>query len=169
MQLFAAAETSFGSDGTAWEGLQLGACIMLGPICVATRLRGGKMISQPERLAAFTRHGVEVYLGIDVPIVLGRLRLTPGFAAGYGGMFTGRKTDDEKVGIESHGPRAEVHAVLSVPLTPHIALDLTAAGTLTQATEVENRGSEAPDPAIVFPDEPRGLVRFAIGLRYGAL
>ena len=135
---------------------------MLGPICVATRLRGGKMISQPERLAAFARHGAEVYIGIDVPIVVGRARLTPGFAAGYGGMFTRLRTDDEKVGIE-------VHAALSVPLTSHIALDLTAAGTLTQATEVENHRPEAPDPGVVFPDEPRALVRFALGVRYGAL
>lgn len=169
IQLFAAAETSFASDGTTWQGLQLGACIMLGPICVATRLRGGKMISQPERLAAFARHGVEVYLGIDVPIALGRARLTPGFAAGYGGVFTRFRTDDDKVGIESHGPRAEVHAALSVPLTSHVALDLTAAGTLTQATEVENHGSQAPDPAVMFPGEPRALVRFAFGVRYGAL
>jgi len=169
IQLFAAAETSFASDGTTWQGLELGACIMIGPICVATRLRGGKMISQPERLAAFARHGVEVYLGIDVPIVVGRARLTPGFAAGYGGVFTRLKTDEEKVGIEVHGPRAEVHAVLSVPLTSHIALDLSAAGTLTQAAEVENSRPGTPDPAVVFPDEPRALVRFAIGVRYGAL
>jgi len=169
VQLFAAAETSVGSDGTVWEGMQLGACIMLGPICVATRLRGGKVVSQPGRWAAFVRHGAEVYLGIDVPIVLGRARLTPGFAAGYGGMFTRLKTDDEKVGVEIHGARAEVHAVLSIPLTAHIAVDITAAGSMTQSTGVENRGAAAPDPAIVFPDEPRALGRLAVGLRYGAL
>jgi len=169
IQLFAAVETTIGSDGTRWEGMQLGACIMLGPICVATRLRGGKVVSQPERWAAFARHGAEVYLGIDVPIALGHARLTPGFAAGYGGMFTRRKTDDRDVGVEIHGPRAEIHAVLSIPLTARVALDVTAAGAMTQATEVENRGPEAPDPAVVFPDEPRGLLRFAVGLRYGAL
>ena len=127
------------------------------------------MISQPARWAAFERHGAEGYLGIDVPIVLGRARLTPGFAAGYGGMFTRLRTDDDKVGVEIHGPRAEAHAVLSIPLTRHIALDVTAAASMTQVTGVETRGAQAPDPAIVFPDEPRALVRLAVGVRYGAL
>jgi hypothetical protein len=80
---------------------------------------------------------------------------------------------DEKTGIEISGPRAEVHVALAIPLTPHIAIDLATTAELTQMTGVEAHGSApgpapAPDPAIVYPDAPHGLFRFAIGLRYGA-
>jgi len=35
---------------------------------------------------------------------------------------------------------------------------------------METHGSApSPDAAILYPDEPRALFRFAIGVRYGAL
>lgn len=169
IQLFAAEETSVASDGTVWQGMQLEACIMLGPICAAARLHGGKVIGQPASWDGFARNGAEVYAGIDVPIALGRARVTPGFAAGYGTMFTRHRSDGEKMGIELSGPRAEVHVAFSLPLSAHLALDLVTTGALTQATAMETHGADAPDPAVVFPDEPRALVRFAVGVRYGAL
>lgn len=169
IQLFAAEETSVASDRTVWEGMQLEACIMLGPICAAARLHGGKVIGQPASWAGFARNGAEVYAGIDVPIALGRTRLTPGFAAGYGTMFTRYKTDGERMGVEISGPRAEVHVAFSLPLSAHLALDLVTTAALTQATAMETHGTDVPDPGVVFPDEPRALVRFAVGVRYGAL
>jgi hypothetical protein len=168
IQLFAAEETSVASDGTVWEGMQLEACIMLGPICAAARLHGSKVISAPASWEGFGRNSAEVYAGIDVPIALGRMRLTPGFAAGFGTMFTRHHGDDEHMGIEISGPRAEMHAALSIPLTEHLALDLVTTGALTQATEMETHGHTVPDPTIAFPAEPRAFVRFAIGVRYGA-
>src|SRR5439155_17524210 len=113
------------------------------------------------------RHGAEAYIGVDVPIVVGGARLTPGFAAGYGEMFTRRTSDDESMGVEISGPRAEVHAALSMSLTAHLALDVIASGTLTQAARTQTRGEL--DVPTVFPAEPRALFRFAVGLRYGAL
>jgi hypothetical protein len=169
IQLLAAVETSVASDRTVWQGLQLEACIMLGPICVAARLHGGKVISQPASWDGFARKGGELYAGIDVPIALGGIRLTPGFAAGYGTMFTHHHSDGEKMGIEISGPRAEVHVALSIPLTAHLALELVTTGALTQPTAKEIHGTDVPDPAVVYPDEPRALVRFAAGVRYGAL
>ena len=172
IQLFAAAETSFASDRTTWEGLQLGACIMLGPICASARVHGGKVVSQPSSWAGIARKGAEVYAGIDVPIALGWTRLTLGFAAGYGSIFTrhhGDGSTTEKMGVEISGPRAEVHAALSLPVTAHIAIDLAATAALTQATGMETHGDGPLDPAIVFPDEPRALFRLAVGVRYGAL
>jgi hypothetical protein len=168
IQLFAAEETSIASDRTVWQGMQLEACIMMGPICAAARLHGGKVISRPAGWDDFARNGAEVYIGIDVPIAFGRTRLTPGFAAGYGTMFTKHKGDGERMGVEISGPRAEVHAALSLPLTAHLALDLVTTGALTQATRMEAHGDVA-DPATAFPGEPRALLRFAIGVRYGAL
>jgi hypothetical protein len=169
IQLYAAEETSFASDRTVWEGMQLGACIMLGPICASARVHAGKVVSQPSSWAGLERKGGEVYAGIDVPIALGRTRLTPGFAAGYGTIFTHRGSEDERMGVEISGPRAEVHAAFSLPLTAHIAVDLMLTGALTQATAMETHGRDIPDPVAVFPDEPRGFVRFAVGVRYGAL
>jgi hypothetical protein len=169
IQLYAAEETSFASDRTVWEGMQLGACIMLGPICASARMHGGKVISQPSSWTGLTRKGAEVYAGIDVPIALGRTRLTPGFAAGYGTILTRRGSDDDRMGVEISGPRAEVHAAFSLPLTAHIAIDLMLTGALTQATAMETHGHDVLDPAIEFPSEPRAFVRFAIGVRYGAL
>jgi hypothetical protein len=169
IQLFAAEETSVASDGTVWQGMQLEACIMLGPICAAARLHGGKVISQPASWEGFARNGAEVYAGIDVPIALGRTRLTPGFAAGYGTIFTRHHGDGEKMGIEIGGPRAEVHIAFSIPVSAHLALDLVTTGALTQATAMETHGTDTPDPTVNFPDEPRALLRFAVGVRYGAL
>jgi hypothetical protein len=169
IQLFAAEETSLASDRTVWEGMQIGACIMIGPICAAARVHGGTVIAWPAGWSAFSRKGAEVYAGIDVPITMGSTRLTLGFAAGYGSMFTRHHGDGERIGIEISGPRAEVHAALSLPLTAHIAIDLSATGALTQATGMETHGPDSPDPSITFPDEPRALLRFALGVRYGAL
>jgi hypothetical protein len=172
IQLFLAEETSLASDRTVWQGVQLGACVMLGPICAAARVHGGKVIAKPDGWDRFARKGGALYAGIDVPIAAGRVRLTPGFAAGYGTMLTHHigDGDGEKTGIEISGPRAEVHVALAIPLTPHIAIDLATSAELTQATGMETHGSApSPDAAILYPDEPRALFRFAIGVRYGAL
>jgi hypothetical protein len=170
IQLFLAEETSVASDRTVWEGMQLGACVMLGPVCAAARVHGGKVIAKPDGWDRFARKGAELYIGIDIPIAVGPTRLTPGFAAGYGTMLTHNIGDSEKTGIEISGPRAEAHVALAIPLTPHIAIDLATTAELTQATGMETHGSATGvDPAIMYPDEPRALFRFAIGVRYGAL
>lgn len=169
IQLYAAEETSFASDGTVWEGMQLAACIMLGPICASARVHAGKVVTQPSSWTGLSRKGGEAYAGIDVPIAVGRTRLTPGFAAGYGTIFTHRGSEEDRMGVEISGPRAEVHAAFSLPLTAHIAVDLMLTGALTQATAMETHGHDIPDPVAVFPNEPRGFVRFAVGVRYGAL
>lgn len=170
IQLFLAEETSLASDRTVWQGMQLGACVMVGPICAAARVHGGKVIVKPDGWDRFARKGGALYAGIDVPIAVGRNRLTPGFAAGYGMMLTHHIGDGEETGIEISGPRAEVHVALAIPVTPHIAIDLATSAELTQATGMETHGSApSPDAAILYPDEPRALFRFAIGLRYGAL
>jgi hypothetical protein len=158
------------SDRTVWQGVQLGACVMFGPICAAARVHGGKVISAPDGWSSFVRKGAEAYGGIDIPIAIGRSRLTPGFAAGYGTMLTHHIGDGEKTGIEISGPRAEAHVGLSIPLTPHLAIDLATTAELTQATGMETHGTPSgTGAAIVYPDEPRALFRFAVGVRYGVL
>jgi hypothetical protein len=128
-------------------------------------------MAKPDGWDHFVRKGAEAYGGIDIPIAVGRTRVTPGFGAGYGTMLTHRIGDgDEKTGIEISGPRAEAHVSWSIPLTPHLALDLETTAELTQATGRENHGTpSATDPTIVYPDAPRALFRLAVGVRYGAL
>ena len=171
IQLFVAAETSMGSDRTLWQGMQLGACVMLGPICAAARVHAGKVIVAPGGWDHFVRKGAEAYGGIDIPIAVGRTRLTPGCAAGYGTMLTHHMGDgDVKTGLEFSGPLAEVHVSWSIPLTAHLALDLATTAELTQATGMETHGiPSGTTPSIDYPDEPRALFRLAVGVRYGAL
>jgi hypothetical protein len=171
IQLFAAEETSLASDGTVWEGMQLGACVMLGPICAAARLHAGSVVSRPARWDGFARKGGELYAGIDVPIAVGRNRLSLGFGAGYGTTFTRHHEDSERMGLEMSGLRAETHAGFSVPVTAHVAIDVMVAGSLTQATHVETETRDAAPavPTAQYPDEPRGFGRFSVGVRYGAL
>ena len=166
IQLLAAEETSLASDSTVWQGMQLQACIMVGPVCAAARVHAARVIARPASWEGFVRKGAELYLGVDLPIAVGRTRLTPGVAAGYGAMFTRRRGGGEGMFLEIAGPRAELDAALSIPLTEHLALDLVASCALTQATRIELH--DVPDP-VAFPAEPRALMRIALGLRYGAL
>jgi hypothetical protein len=168
IQLFAAEEMSVASDRTLWQGMQLEACIMLGPVCAAARVHAARVIARPASWEGIVRKGAELYVGIDVPIAIGRTRLTPGFAAGYGAMFTRRSGGSEGMFLEIAGPRAEVHAAFSVPITDHLAVDLVTTGALTRATRIEAHG-DVRDATVTFPAEPRALVRIALGLRYGAL
>ena len=174
IQLFAAAETSLASDRTVWQGLQLGACIMLGPVCATARVRAAKVVARSDAWRRFKRKSGELLGGIDIPIAVGGLRLRPGVSAGYGSMLTHQVGDDREAGIEMSGLRAEAHIGLSIPLSAHLAIDLVTAAELTQATAIETRGmpvaTSAPaDSMVASPDEPRALFRLAVGIRYGAL
>ena len=172
IQLFAAAETSVASDRTLWQGLQLGACIMLGPVCATARVRAGKVVARPDAWRRFKRKSGELLGGIDIPIAVAGLRLRPGFSAGYGSMLTHHIGDDGEAGVEMSGLRAEAHIGLSIPLSAHLAIDLVTAAELTQATAIATRGmpvAASTDSTVACPDEPRALFRFAVGVRYGAL
>lgn len=160
IQIFAAGETSVGSDHTNWMGAHVGVCITLGPICAAVRLRHAQVVAgEGMWRTEMERRSSELLLGLDVPFSLGRTTLSPGFAAGMGSMWT--RSDDGTTAGESGGLRADVHVTLSVPVTKRWALDLSTALDLTQETRIE---SEMPLPA-----EPLALLRFGFGVRYGGL
>ncbi|MCX5746214.1 MAG: hypothetical protein NT062_27370 [Proteobacteria bacterium] len=164
IQLFGAAETSYATDRTSWVGVQVGGCVSLGPVCAAARLRETVVASAPASWGTVERRNTELLLGLDIPLrflVLGGVTLTPGFAAGIGSMHT--RIEGVRMGSETGGLRAEAHATLSIPLGRRLAFDVSLAGDLTQATRVETNTTMA------LPDEPRGLVRLGVGLRYGGL
>ena len=160
VQLFFAAETSIGSDRTNWMGAQIGACVMLGPVCAAARLRIAELVNGAGIWeGTLDRRGSEVLLGIDVPFAIRPGTLAFGFAAGLGAMHT----RDETTGTEGRtgGLRADVHATLSIPINRRLALDLGATIDFTQETHVESE--------MRLPADPTALLRFGLGLRYGGL
>jgi hypothetical protein len=167
MQLFAAVETSLGSDRTSWMGMQIGTCISLGPICAAARLREARVVAGDGIWAGGTieRESVELLVGIDIPFALGDKTLSPGFAAGLGairtemaGAMAGDDRDDGSAGL-----RADVHVTLTVPLGRRLALDLSMAADMSQATRVQWSSD------MQMPAEPLVLLRFGAGLRYGGM
>lgn len=164
VQLFGSFETSLASDRTEWVGGQVGACIMVGPICAAARLRFASVAGGPASWdPTLDRKGTELLVGGDVPFQVGRMLVSPGFGGGIGEMRTHVDTQSWKMHSETGGLRADVHATVSYPLAHGLALDVSLAVDLTQATHVENT---SPTP---LPDEPLWLVRLGAGLRWGGL
>lgn len=163
VQLFSAFETSYASDRTSWIGAHLGACVMLGPVCAAARLRLANVAAGPGPWnGEVERRSIELLVGIDIPFALGGWTLSPGFATGLGQMHTRGATRDERA--ETGGLRADLHATLTIPLAHRLAIDVFTAAELTQETHIEWGPMMTP-----LPDEPRVLARLGVGLRYGGL
>jgi hypothetical protein len=164
IQLFGGAETSVANDRTEWLGAQIGACVMVGPVCAAARLRFAAVAHGPGVWhGTLERRGTELLVGGDVPIHFGRATFSPGFAGGIGQLHTHVDSETFHMGSETGGLRADVHAALSYPLGQNLSFDLSLAVDFTQATHVEVR-SQMP-----LPEEPLFLIRLGAGLRYGRL
>ncbi len=162
LQLFATVETSYASDRTSWVGPQIGACVMVGPICGAVRLRFAKVVDGPGAWSSeLDREGTELLVGGDLPFRIGRATLSPGFGGGIGMIRTHVEDAEVHMSSGTGGLRADVHASLSYPIGHLLALDVGLAIDITQATHVET------NTARPFPDEPWGLVRLGAGIRYG--
>jgi hypothetical protein len=163
LQVFAALETSIASDRTSWLGSQVGACVMIGPICAAARMRFAKVTGGPGPWEhQLDRAGGELLVGGDIPFRIGPLTLVPGFGGGLGEIGTHvADVKGDRMYNRTGGLRADAHAVLSYPIGHRFALDLTVAADITQATHVET------DTTMQFPDEPWLLVRMGVGVRYG--
>jgi len=153
VQLFAAAETARGSDATSWFGAELGACITLGRVCAGARMRLAGLAD-----GETFRHAHELLLGVDLPVG-GVWSL--GVALGMGEIHTRMIGSDDA--RETAGPRADLHATVSIPIGRRTAFDLAVAAELVGARRVEG-GS-----ALSLPDEPRALVRLGAGIRFGGL
>ncbi len=161
IELVAAGEAWYAPDRSSWLGLTLGACVRLGPVCAAARVRAGSVADVPASWGTVERRSTELLLGIDVPLALHGLTLVPGFAGGVGQVHT--RVDGVHMARETGGLRADVHAALVVPLHGHLALDLSVAADLSQVTRLESNTDMA------LPAEPRGMIRAGLGLRYGGL
>lgn len=163
--VFASLDSSLGSDRTSGLGLQLGACLMLGPTCPAARFRFDVVVDGAGAWRDSTfRNSSELLVGIDVPLVAGRWLFLPGVAVGMGGVRTSDVPDGggARIQRETTGLRGELHAALLVPVTTRVAVELSAAAVLLQGTEVDEGATAA------VPRDPWGVLRLGLGVRYGA-
>lgn len=101
------------------------------------------------------RQGLEVLIGVDVPIAMGRWLLTPGFAGGLGGMETRAGGMKRETGAF----RAEANVSLSVPIARALAVDLSLGASFGEQNDFDGSTIEAPL-------EPWGMFRTGLGLRY---
>jgi hypothetical protein len=153
---FGGIETSLANDGTRWMGMSVGACVMLGPLCAAVRLRGNAVKNERGVWDVANRKSGEILVGLDVPFRLGRFLLTPGVATGGGDVTTKADAPTSR----SNNFRAQAHVSLSIPLTTSLAVDVYITGTLAQQVERE--------PGYMTTiEEPYGFLRFGLGMRYG--
>jgi hypothetical protein len=159
VQVFLALETSLAEDRSSWIGMQLGVCVMLGPVCAG--VRGRVATTSHERLEVRTdRQATDVVFGGDIPIRLGKTTLSPGFAAGVGAVHS--RVEMAHLGSETFGLRAEAHVAWTIPIWARLSIDLTATVDGTQVTDLERSNG-------TLSDEPRLLGRLGAGLRYGGL
>jgi hypothetical protein len=111
------------------------------------------------------RRGVELLVGGDIPISIGKMTLSPGFSGGVGVVRTHiADMDGQHKGNEIGGLRADVHASLTYPLSHRFAAEVAISFDFTQDTHVETYTTE-----VLFPDVPVFLARIALGIRYGGL
>jgi hypothetical protein len=164
IHLVADVETSLASDRTTWFGPSVGACVGLGPMCAAVRVRFASVIEGPDTWNdQLQRRGAEVLVGGDLPFSRGRTTITPGIAMGLGWEHTHVDGAGWHTGSETGGLRAEVHGGVSYRVWGRLALDLSLAIELTQATHVES------DTTMPIPDEARMFGRVGVGVRWGRL
>lgn len=162
-QLFATGETSVANDRTSWLGMSVGGCVVIGPLCAAARLRFASVVAGPAPVwDGLERRGVELLIGGEVPLQLGRGLLLIGFGGGTGEIHTKSEREGRHVGSETGGLRADVHASWAYPLGHELAVEVSVAVDLTQATRSESNSM------MELPDEPLVLGRLGIGLRYGS-
>jgi hypothetical protein len=159
LPLFTLVETGVGSDRTTWFGVALGGCVRLGPLCAGGRLRLSTVAGGPgEWRQEMDRQAVETLVGVDVPMRVGRVTLSPGIAAGVGWIHTQEETSAR--GQDTTGVRAESHLALSYPLGGRISVEGALSLEVGQTVHVETASTEA------LPSDPRALVRAGLGLRF---
>ncbi len=161
VQLFALAERSIANDGTAWLGLQVGACVAIGPFCLGGRARFAAAAGPQLRQNDLERHGFELLFDGDLPVRFGRATLSPGLGVGIGSVHTHQDGTGQSEG--TGGPHAEAHVSLIYGLRPHLALEAAMSVDVTETTHVESSSS------VILPDDPQFFARFGAGVRFGGL
>lgn len=161
---------SVASDGSAWLGLDAGACVQIGPVCAGAMVRtrlDSEVVGASERQET-SRLGVDLLLTADRPSLWGRTRLRPGIGAGVGWLRSRSNPDGatpgQRVEFDAGGLRLDAHLAVSFPIRRHVSLELDL------SVDVSLLAHTAPyqDEGVTLAGEPRGFLRGGIGLRYEA-
>jgi hypothetical protein len=160
VRAFTSAEASLGSDRTSWVGAEVGACVMLGAVCAAARVRFASVVDGPGQWQGlWDRHAVEVLLGADWPLRRRALTFAPGAAAGAG--WTHTHEEGMSGGAQTAGLRLEAHLTVSYPVGQRLALESTIAFEFMQALDVD------ASSATPLPGDTRLLGHLGVGVRFG--
>jgi hypothetical protein len=159
LQVFTMAETGAASDHTDWVGLQIGACVRVGPTCLGARVSLSTVADGPgEWEDAMQRQAAAALASVDVPVPFGSLTLSPGIGFGVGESRT--HEEDSADSKRTLGLRGEAHLALSAPISETFSAEFLLSLELARTLEVDATTREA------LPNDPALLTRIGIGLRY---
>jgi hypothetical protein len=155
-------ESSIGDDSSLWIGAAASGCVAMGPVCTGGLIRGARDTRSTGDTQDSNHRSSELHAlaTVDLPRRLGAFTISPGAGIGYGWLdITSTHLDIHMLPVEdsvsSHALRGEVHVTFTRRIGGGFALvgDVRADSALAR-TEI--------------PGGPRGFVRAAFGLRFGA-
>jgi hypothetical protein len=160
LQLYTLAETSVASDRTAWVGVRVGACSMVGPACLGAHFRFSTFAEGPDEWeGTLNRQAADAMLDADLPRRFGHFGVSPGIGLGVGWIRTSEleRPPDTR---QTLGLRAETHLSLSYAVSRHLAIESTLALAVGQTIHVER---ETREP---LPADPRLFAHAGLGMRF---
>jgi hypothetical protein len=159
LQIYTLAETSVASDLTAWVGVRVGGCSMVGPACLGAHLRVSTVAEGPDDWeGVMNRQAMDAVLDADLPRRFGHVGVSPGIGLGLGWIRT-TELDRPPDARQTLGLRAETHLSLSYGVSRHFAIESTLALAVGQAIHSETATREP------LPSDPRFFAHLGLGIR----
>jgi hypothetical protein len=180
IEIAAAGEVGWSSDGAVWTGAHAQACVTVDVLCAGALVRyaGDTKSSGDSVLRGTSRRALDMLLTADLPLRLGRsgrFALSPGAGAGMTWLHARRDSGErEKVEIAGLHLRARLGAGVRIAgawsLQADVALGYAPFSPAT-LREVQFGGDddEGPDDAPPLAGFPRAHGWFGLGLVYGGL
>ena len=169
-RLGGAVESSAATDGSLWFGMNLSGCGLRGPACIGglLRLAFDKGVTGASDRLETGRTALDLFVGADFPIRVGRAWLSPGLALGAGWLQTrrgveGGSSSNLQIELNRSGARANVHVLFSWPLSAQLCLSAGLHGDLL----VRPHTRDFHAGSMVLAGEPLALGRLSLGIDYG--
>lgn len=169
-------EVAVGTDGDAWLGAALRACVQIGRVCAG--LLGRFAAGLPTATigsVAFTRYGGELLVAVSLPFALGRVVLLPTVALGGGLLFLRTRVSGEELHEDDGGLRAELSLLGTVPLRFGLGLDFALGLGAAYPPGGDGifyiprrSGDDEYRVPVAAPTGPWGMLRAGLGLRWSA-
>jgi hypothetical protein len=167
--LLVATELAAGSDHSAWAGLSVSGCVMLGPTCLGTLVRFWRDLDASDESANVIRQRAagEVAVSLALPFTRHRIDFRPSAELGVGWVHMGGFGSHPDPAADPDFDHGDVSAGLrmaaSFPLSQHWALE---AGLGASLSLFAHPGPFAVD-GVMLPGEPRAFGLASLGFRYG--